>query len=43
MSDRKENRRYPFTVEGETEKWYLEWLQNCLNSQPQAKKQSRIF
>lgn len=37
MPDRKENRRYTFTVEGETEKWYLEWLQNCLNSQPQAK------
>lgn len=25
--------RYYFSVEGETEKWYLEWLENTINSQ----------
>ena len=28
---RKENYTYYFSVEGETEKWYLEWLQSCIN------------
>ena len=28
---RKENMTYYFSVEGETEKWYLDWLQNCIN------------
>jgi len=27
----KENRKYYFTVEGETEKWYLQWLQDTVN------------
>ena len=26
MSKRKENIKYFFSVEGDTEKWYLEWL-----------------
>ena len=25
--------RYYFSVEGETEKWYLRWLENTINSQ----------
>lgn len=29
---RRENIKYSFSVEGETEKWYLEWLENEINS-----------
>lgn len=29
---RKENKTYFMTVEGETEKWYFEWLQRTINS-----------
>lgn len=31
------NARYHFTVEGETEKWYLEWLRDAINADPRAK------
>lgn len=31
---RKECLKYHFTVEGETEKWYLEWLQKQINLAP---------
>lgn len=34
---RKENRIYYFSVEGETEQWYLEWLQRMINAEPGAK------
>ena len=34
---RKENMTYYFSVEGETEKWYLDWLQNCINECDEAK------
>lgn len=34
---RKENRTYHFSVEGETEKWYLDWLQGQINADPDAK------
>lgn len=34
---RKENRTYYFSVEGETEKWYLDWLQGTINENPTAK------
>lgn len=34
---RKENRTYYFSVEGETEKWYLDWLQGQINANPAAK------
>ncbi|MBT9776449.1 RloB domain-containing protein [Clostridium sp. MCC353] len=33
---RKEKRTYYFSVEGETEKWYLDWLQNAINAAPEA-------
>lgn len=33
---RKENRTYYFSVEGETEQWYLEWLQRIINAEPNA-------
>lgn len=32
MGNLKTTRKYYFTVEGETEKWYLEWLQETINS-----------
>lgn len=31
MAERKETKKYTFTVEGETEKWYLEWLARQIN------------
>jgi len=34
---RKENRTYYFSVEGETEKWYLDWLQDTINRHPNTK------
>ena len=33
---RKETKKYFSTVEGETEKWYFEWLQRTINSTPTA-------
>ena len=33
---RKETKKYFFSVEGETEKWYFEWLQRTINSTPTA-------
>ena len=33
----KKTKKYYFSVEGETEKWYLEWLQNTINSIPERK------
>ena len=33
---RKETKKYFFTVEGETEKWYFDWLQRIINSTPAA-------
>ncbi len=34
---RKETRKYYFSVEGETEKWYLDWLQKTINATPESK------
>lgn len=31
-NNRKENRRYVFTVEGETEQWYFDWLEEQINA-----------
>ena len=33
----KEKRKYTFTVEGETEKWYLDWLKKEINSDADSK------
>ena len=33
---RKETKKYFFTFEGDTEKWYFEWLQRTINSTPTA-------
>lgn len=37
MAMRKENRKYFFSVEGETERWYLEWLRQTINAEPSAR------
>lgn len=37
MSERKANKKYYFSVEGETEQWYLEWLASQINSSDQSK------
>ena len=34
MNKRLETRKYVFTVEGETEQWYLEWLKEQINLYP---------
>ena len=34
---RKETKKYYFSVEGETEKWYLDWLQKTINSITESK------
>ncbi len=39
---KKETRKYYFTVEGETEKWYLDWLQSTINSIPESKYNVKI-
>lgn len=31
---RKETKKYYFSLEDETEQWYLHWLQNTINSDP---------
>lgn len=31
MGNKKTTKKYYFTVEGETEHWYLKWLQNTIN------------
>ena len=41
-SIRKENMTYYFSVEGETEKWYLDWLQNCINECDEAKYKVKL-
>ena len=32
MSERLETQKYVFTVEGETERWYLLWLKDQINA-----------
>lgn len=36
-TEKKENRRFVFTVEGETEQWYFEWLQEQINACDESK------
>ncbi|MBQ9010115.1 MAG: RloB domain-containing protein, partial [Clostridia bacterium] len=40
MIKRKEILKYYFSVEGETEFWYLEWLQDQINNAPGTSKVS---
>lgn len=37
MAKLKQNKKYYFSVEGETEQWYLKWLQNLINEIPDSK------
>lgn len=37
MADRKITKKYYFSVEGETEHWYLKWLQKLINDTEQSK------
>lgn len=39
---RKQTLTYFFSVEGETEKWYLDWLENQINAAPEAKYKVKI-
>lgn len=32
MASRRQADKYWFSVEGETEKWYLEWLRDVVNA-----------
>lgn len=36
MAVRKLNKKYYFSVEGETEYWYLKWLQDLINKTEEA-------
>lgn len=36
MTVKKTNRKYYFSVEGETEKWYLDWIKQLMNNDPSA-------
>lgn len=36
MQEKKETRKFWFTVEGETEKWYLDWLEMKINENPDS-------
>ena len=36
MADRKLTRKYYFSVDGETEQWYLQWLEDQINKDPGA-------
>lgn len=36
MANRKLTKKYYFSVEGETEQWYLKWLQDLINVTDEA-------
>lgn len=36
MANRKSTKKYYFSVQGETEQWYLKWLQDLINGTEQA-------
>ena len=42
MVVRKTTQKYYFSVEGETEKWYFDWLQEKINSESAAKNKVSI-
>ncbi len=37
MAKLKQNKKFYFSVEGETEQWYLKWLQNLINGTQESK------
>lgn len=42
MAERYESLKFVFSVEGETEEWYLEWFQNAINSDNAANYHVKI-
>ena len=42
ITPRKQTLTYYFSVEGETEKWYLDWLEEQINLQDEAKFKVKI-
>ncbi len=42
MDERYESLKFVFSVEGETEEWYLDWLQTAINSDKAANYHVRI-
>ena len=38
MANMKSTKKYYFTVEGETEQWYLKWLQDRINESTDAQR-----
>jgi hypothetical protein len=42
MASMKHRDTYHFTVEGETEQWYFQWLENEINNNPNAKRLVKI-
>ena len=42
MAELKETRKYIFTVEGDTEKYYLEWLKEQINNCDTAEYKASI-
>lgn len=36
MAKLKQTKKYYFSVEGETEQWYLKWLQSLINDTPES-------
>jgi len=42
MPDMRETLKYTFTVEGETEQWYLLWLRDQINACPDREKNISI-
>ena len=36
LANRKSTKKYYFSVEGETEEWYLLWLRDLINSTEEA-------
>lgn len=37
MSEKLEIKKFTLTVEGETEMWYFNWLQDQINASPERK------
>ena len=42
MANRKSTKKYYFSVEGSTEKWYPDWLENLINSIDESKCKVKI-
>lgn len=42
MAKKKTTQKYYFSVEGETEQWYLKWLQDTINGTEQASQRVSI-